>query len=910
MNVVEKILMNGSLKLGMVLGFGFLSVAPVQAGIDQWTRAGAPGGWVRHMEWDSANPSNVYAFLGSYGVAKSLDKGRTWERLEVNFSAPDGPIPDLEFGIAHMALGSVADSIYLAVYSDGVLHSSDGGATWTQISDGLGEESVFSVFVHPESPSQVYAFTTEGIYRRQGESAWHKMDLGLESFRPGYFEVDPASGSTLYLTGRDAENQRVLLRSSDGGETWIQIYDGFQFGPIDLEVDPGDGSHLWAISGGRVHRSTDGGQTWAEVDSDFNPVDIYIASGDSDSTVYLGANEGVSRWVEDTASWQPAGGGFLDLRPNVTRIVQDPQDAEHFLVGTLGSGVFRSDNAGASWSASSEGLWAANILGLEAAADGQTLFAAVSRTGLMVSEDRGRTWEHRQPGTLDTSVMSMVADPRNPRKLHLGTFGEVYSTEDAGRTWQLTLSGFNASFELALDPKNSSNLFAAASSGQIFRSQDGSVQWVQVLLDFNADFRHILVDPSESSTLYAVFRDRTDARESGIYRSRDGGDTWESYTDGLRSFAAYDLAVDPLNPDHMKVGTLRNGLLESLDGGLNWTQGAITSSWVTGVEFDLKNPSTVYVSTLENTSLMRSIDGGATFEPVMPISDVVNFQSFAIDPSEPSTLYAGTLNNGLWELSEVQEREVLWLRGGRFKAEVTWKDFAGAADSGQVAWLPSSEDGQDSSITLSSKDSTVLSFFTPDNWEALLKVLDGRAINGHHWLFLAAATDVGYQATITDTVCSREITVENPVGSPAELYSNVEAFADCDDPQPASCESSDGIVCLGDGRFRASMEWTDFSGGTGDAEQVTLSRAGLAKSGDAGVFSFFTNENWDLVLKVLDGCELNGRYWVFSVATTDVQYELKITDTETGEVWTSFNPLGQNAPAVVDPEAFPTCPAN
>jgi hypothetical protein len=62
-----------------------------------------------------------------------------------------------------------------------------------------------------------------------------------------------------------------------------------------------------------------------------------------------------------------------------------------------------------------------------------------------------------------------------------------------------------------------------------------------------------------------------------------------------------------------------------------------------------------------------------------------------------------------------------------------------------------------------------------------------------------------------------------------------------------------------------------------------------------------------MLVKVLDGCALNGRYWVFSAATTDVEYTLRITDTETGDVREYWNPLGSAAAALTDTGAFATC---
>ena len=66
--------------------------------------------------------------------------------------------------------------------------------------------------------------------------------------------------------------------------------------------------------------------------------------------------------------------------------------------------------------------------------------------------------------------------------------------------------------------------------------------------------------------------------------------------------------------------------------------------------------------------------------------------------------------------------------------------------------------------------------------------------------------------------------------------------------------------------------------------------------------------NWEMLVKVINGCGLNQNYWVFAAATTDVEYTLKVRDTQTGEVVEYFNPLNTAAPAINDTGAFATCP--
>ena len=98
------------------------------------------------------------------------------------------------------------------------------------------------------------------------------------------------------------------------------------------------------------------------------------------------------------------------------------------------------------------------------------------------------------------------------------------------------------------------------------------------------------------------------------------------------------------------------------------------------------------------------------------------------------------------------------------------------------------------------------------------------------------------------------------------------------------------------------MGWKTFVGDAGVASTVPV------VSDDSGLFYFFTPNNWEMLIKVLDGCASTAHYWVFFAATTDVEFVVTVTDTQTGKVRTYFNPQGVSADAVTDTGAFATCP--
>jgi len=117
------------------------------------------------------------------------------------------------------------------------------------------------------------------------------------------------------------------------------------------------------------------------------------------------------------------------------------------------------------------------------------------------------------------------------------------------------------------------------------------------------------------------------------------------------------------------------------------------------------------------------------------------------------------------------------------------------------------------------------------------------------------------------------------------------------------CTPGTNSLCLLDNqRFRVEVEWLDFDGNRGPG---TVASCG---SEDSGLFWFFNPANWEMLVKMVDGCGNNGRFWVFAAATTNVGYTLTVTDTLTNVQKSYDNPLGVASPAITDTNAFATCP--
>lgn len=116
-----------------------------------------------------------------------------------------------------------------------------------------------------------------------------------------------------------------------------------------------------------------------------------------------------------------------------------------------------------------------------------------------------------------------------------------------------------------------------------------------------------------------------------------------------------------------------------------------------------------------------------------------------------------------------------------------------------------------------------------------------------------------------------------------------------------SCAPSATSLCF-QSRFAVQAKFTTSTGATGVGTVVP------GASTNSGLFWFFSSDNWEVLVKAINGCGLNTRWWIFSAATTNVNYRLTVTDVTTGVTKIYFNYQGISAPAVTDTDALAVCP--
>jgi Bacterial pre-peptidase C-terminal domain len=219
-------------------------------------------------------------------------------------------------------------------------------------------------------------------------------------------------------------------------------------------------------------------------------------------------------------------------------------------------------------------------------------------------------------------------------------------------------------------------------------------------------------------------------------------------------------------------------------------------------------------------------------------------------------------------------------------------------------------------------------FFSANNVELVLKVVDGRAFNGFFWVFYGALSDVEYTITVTDTANGRVKTYHNTPGHLASVADTaafsgtgtaaaeesaaasspmIDEFVHAESDRiarllsassPTACTADATTLCLNAGRFQVRAIFSAPNLGINNAPAQAISL-----TADTGYFWFFSANNVEIVLKAVDGRAFNGFFWVFYGALSDVQYTITVTDTVTGAVKTYPNVQG-NLASVADTAAF------
>lgn len=476
---------------------------------ESWT--GGTNGGDGYFEDLAVDPRGSLYIAGDYLVSRSDDGGTNAAAL---IHSPRNANPT-----AVAVDPSSPGTVYAAfrdAKGDGVLKSTDRGRTWRPARAGLRSREVLGLVLDPKRPQTLYASTTAGIFRTDdGGGRWRKVTRGLPGTRA--ISLTVAGGSV--LAGMDS-----------------MIPDGL--GPA-------------------VFRSDNRGGRWSR--SDAGIAASFVGSvGFADGTVFAGTwGQGLLRQEGEGWAWTGVPGS------QVFALLTDLRDP-HIVLAATSAGLFRSWTGSGPWErigpADPRTGKPAEIRGLAWSAGGSVL--AGGKEWIFKSTDRGETWK-AVAEVPRTWVETLVADPAAPQTVYAGGSAinprggspvTVRST-DGGETWSQVAEMLGMGV-LAVDR---GVVYAVNFSG-LLRSRDQGRTWERIQNPpgaVNVGATEILVDPSTPGLLYAAFAG-VYGLKPGVYRTNDGGITWELVGEGLLNTLVGTLKLDAAGD--LYAGTAGGGL--------------------------------------------------------------------------------------------------------------------------------------------------------------------------------------------------------------------------------------------------------------------------------------------------------------------------------------------------------------
>ena len=384
--------------------------------------------------------------------------------------------------------------------------------------------------------------------------------------------------------------------------------------------------------------------------------------------------------------------------------------------------------------------------------DSSIVYAGAQIAGLWKSTNAGQTWSPVNTGYTGDIASFLEVAPTLPSVLYVGSNAGVFQSVNSAATWAPRNNGLPSGgiVAMAQDPANPSKLWVSvnAPGGGVFRTSDGGFNWTARPLPVPSGTVATLT--VNGSNIYAGWA-------NVVFRSSDDGVTWSiPYADILPS-AVQTIAVRPGETEAV-VGLQQRGIWRStLTPSRIWIDSSVglTSRRISKIVVRPGNPGTLFASSNAG-GVFRSSDGSHTWSPLMDGLANTDVASLAFD-SRGRFLYAGT-SDGVFVLDletvGCGDAAALCLNHARFRVGVEWQ-VESQGTSGVANPVPLAE------------DSGSFWFFSPNNLELLVKVVDGRAFNGHFWVFYGALSDVAYTITVTDTTTGQVRTYVNAQGTVA-----------------------------------------------------------------------------------------------------------------------------------------------
>jgi photosystem II stability/assembly factor-like uncharacterized protein len=591
-----------------------------------WTLCSGPEGPVFGFHFDRTRQGHTMFAATDKGIWRSDDNGRTW--TDKSSGLPWKQIQGFSGGSNQandiiMLYCTISSKDQDGVFKGGVYSSRDRGETWQQtMGHGINTDTTKAdrwaygsiaqyrqILTTDKNPLTVYVLNTSTGFHPPHHETVYRSDDGGNNWRATYFQ-DPRfkqyNVAPNYVTASAGQ-------SFKGGDT--------PFGAAICNTDPNRLILVWSQS----YITHNGGDTW------FNG-DTYPAPGQK---------------PEPGCAWTCTG---LVVTTTWNYYI-DPFEANRHYIAYTDIGFARSLDAGKTWIWWDKDSWAPwRNTCYEIAFDPDIhgkMWGAFSDVhdipndniiserhghnrpgGVCISNNFGASWKHEAKGIPPKPATSIVLDPTSPknaRTLYAGVFSEgIYKSTDDGKTWTLKKNG----------------------------------------LGYPMNMRVYRVTLHKDGTLFAIICAKRPTRGQplmsegvGLYRSIDGAETWQKVNASHLFLYPKDFSVDPDDSNIILLGTCdtnwqdkSGGLYRSEDGGATWQRIGRQGRQTFGGYFHPKHDGWIYMTLTEGApgaGLWLSRNNGQTWQPFddLPFS---NIQRVTFDPLNDAVMYVTTFGGSVW----------------------------------------------------------------------------------------------------------------------------------------------------------------------------------------------------------------------------------------------------------------------
>jgi photosystem II stability/assembly factor-like uncharacterized protein len=548
-----------------------------------------------------AAPGHLWGRNPERGVYKTVDGGRTWQRV-LSVDDMSGAIdlvmdprdPNVLYASTWQRMRSGGVQVRETGPGSGIYKTVDAGKQWTRLTNGLPNEplSKITLAISSKTPDLIYAYIMSGEVRTatsgagartsdaggvfrsdNGGATWRRVSPKLP--RRTFFNtirIDPNDDRRLWIL------DSVLWRSDDGGVTWVEH--NMKNVHVDLHglwIDPRDSTRLVLANDAGAHFSVDGGESWVQAVlpiGQFYEVDVddqdpyWVYGGMQDTASWTGPsrtydNEGITDhdWIK--VRWQGDGMAIHPhpKDPNIIYAVQNDGETSRLDLRTWTRTEFQPSQARAAQLGLSPLRWNWTSPMIVSATDPDVIYLGAQYVFRcrFIPDDKPEGDQSDRCEAISQDLTRQQNTPFVPVGDGYHSYGTVFS--------------------LAQSPRDANVLWAGSDDGWIHVSRDAGKTWTRVdgNLPRGAHEEGFVskIEPSRTGpgVAYVAFDlHYHDDPRPYLFKTTDFGATWTSITADLPVWGpTYVIREDPQNPRVLYVGT-ESGLFVSIDGGGHWVR--------------------------------------------------------------------------------------------------------------------------------------------------------------------------------------------------------------------------------------------------------------------------------------------------------------------------------------------------